>query len=80
MQGSARHLVPVLLKICINRGLGVISNTLLDSNIEELVLISGQQPKITKSKKSISNFKLRKGLDIGLKVTLRKKRMYSFLL
>ena len=72
--------IPKLSKICLNRGTGVISNPLLNSNIEELSLLSGQQPKVMKAKQSISNFKIRKGMNIGLKITLRKKKMHSFLI
>ena len=71
--------VPKFLKVCINRGIGFTSEQSLTSNITEVSLLSGQYPKVTKSKKSISNFKIRKNMKIGLKVTLREARMYSFI-
>lgn len=73
--------VPKLEKIVINMGLGeAIDNIkILDSAAEELALVSGQKPVITKARKSISNFKLREGYPIGVKVTLRRERMYYFL-
>jgi large subunit ribosomal protein L5 len=72
--------VPKLVKVVLNIGLGeAIQNVkLLDSAVEELKLISGQQPVITRAKKSIAAFKLREGMPIGCMVTLRKKRMYDF--
>ena len=72
--------VPRLRKITINMGLGeAISNPkLLDSGVEELRAITGQQPVVTKAKKSIATFKLREGQKIGAMVTLRKDRMYEF--
>lgn len=73
--------VPKLEKIVLNMGLGeAISNMkLLDSAVEELTIISGQKPVITRAKKSIASFKLRAGMPIGCMVTLRRKRMYDFL-
>lgn len=73
--------VPKLKKICINQGLGssMSNKKIIKSSIKEISLISGQKPIITKSKKAISNFKLRKNMDIGIKVTLRKNKMYEFL-
>jgi len=75
------HLVPKLKKIQINQGLGLIAqNTkFLNKKIEELKVITGQNPLITKAKKSISGFKIRKNMDLGLIVTLRNEKMYSFL-
>ncbi|CDR31430.1 50S ribosomal protein L5 [Acholeplasma oculi] len=72
---------PRLEKIVINMGVGdAVSNSkLLDQAVEELTLLTGQKPVITKAKKSISNFKLREGQAIGAKVTLRGDRMYYFL-
>ena len=72
---------PKLVKVVINMGVGdAISNSkLLDEAVEELTQISGQKPVITKAKKSIANFKLREGMPIGCKVTLRGERMYDFL-
>ena len=73
--------VPAMEKIVINIGVGdAVSNSkLLDEAVEELTLISGQKPVITRSKKSIAGFKLREGMPIGCKVTLRGERMYEFL-
>lgn len=73
--------VPRVEKVVINMGLGeAIDNIkILDSAAEELALISGQKPVVTKARKSISNFKLREGAPIGVKVTLRRDRMYYFL-
>jgi large subunit ribosomal protein L5 len=72
--------VPRLRKITINMGLGeAISNPkLLDSAVDELRAITGQQPVVTKAKKSIATFKLREGQKIGAMVTLRRDRMYEF--
>ncbi|WP_017473652.1 50S ribosomal protein L5 [Amphibacillus jilinensis] len=73
--------VPKVEKIVINMGIGdaVQNSKALDSAVEELKLISGQQPLITKAKKSIAGFRLREGMPIGAKVTLRGERMYEFL-
>lgn len=72
---------PKLVKVVINMGVGdAISNAkALDEAYEEMTLIAGQKPVITKAKKSIANFKLREGMSIGCKVTLRGERMYEFL-
>mgnify|MGYP006087512631 CR=1 FL=1 len=73
--------VPHLNNISLNMGLGDAKTNSkgLESAIEELTLISGQKPIITKAKKDISNFKIRKGWPVGCKVTLRSKMMYEFL-
>jgi len=73
--------VPKVDKIVINMGIGdaVQNAKVLDSAVEELSLISGQKPVITKAKKSIAGFRLREGMPIGAKVTLRGERMYDFL-
>lgn len=73
--------VPKLEKVIINMGLGeAIENIkILDSAAEEISIITGQKPVVTKARKSISNFKLRAGVPIGMKVTLRRDRMYHFL-
>jgi large subunit ribosomal protein L5 len=73
--------VPRLSKVIVNMGLGeAIENVkVLESASEELGLITGQRPVVTKARKSISNFKLRAGVPIGVKVTLRRERMYHFL-
>jgi large subunit ribosomal protein L5 len=73
--------VPVLKKICINQGMGaaIADKKLLDVSLNEMTMISGQKAVSTKSKKDISNFKLRKGMAIGVRVTLRGVKMYEFL-
>ncbi|KKE78564.1 50S ribosomal protein L5 [Oceanobacillus caeni] len=73
--------VPKVEKIVINMGVGdaVQNSKALDSAVEELSLISGQKPLITRAKKSIAGFRLREGMPIGAKVTLRGERMYEFL-
>ena len=75
------HEVPKITKITINRGLGEASknNKALDTSIQELALISGQQPVVTKARKSIAGFKIRDGMPVGIAVTLRKQLMYAFL-
>ncbi len=72
--------VPRMTKITVNMGLGeaLQNSKLIESGIEQLKVITGQLPIVTKAKKSISNFKLREGVPIGLKVTLRGNRMYEF--
>ncbi len=73
--------VPKLLKIVLNMGIAEATkdkNSIQDC-VNEMTLISGQKPIITKAKKAISNFKLREGQAIGIKVTMRGKRMYDFL-
>lgn len=73
--------VPRLRKIVVNMGLGIALQDpkVLDNAVEDLKLITGQQPVVTRSRKSIANFKLREGMKIGAKVTLRGDRMYEFL-
>ena len=73
--------VPVLEKIVINQGLGqaIGDKKILETAIEELTKITGQRAVTTRSKKDISNFKLRKGMPIGVRVTLRDTKMYEFL-
>lgn len=75
------HTVPKLKKIQINRGLGLAAqNTnILKKNIEEFERITGQKPIITRSKKAIAGFKIREDMELGLSVTLRGKKMYTFL-
>lgn len=72
---------PKIDKIVLNMGVGDATQNAknLDEAVQELSLISGQQPLITKAKKSIANFRLREGMPIGAKVTLRGERMYDFL-
>ena len=74
-------MVPKITKIVLNMGLGNNGNDkkILQNCVEDISLISGQKPVITKFKKSISNFKSRKGTAAGVKVTLRKNRMYEFI-
>ena len=76
-----QHQVPKIEKVILNMGLGeAIENPkILDSAVEELTLISGQKPVVTRAKKSIAAFKLREGMPIGCRVTLRRRRMYDFL-
>lgn len=73
--------VPKLLKICINQGVGaaVADKKLVDAAVAEMTLIAGQKAVPTKSKKAISNFKLRENMPIGSRVTLRREHMYEFL-
>ena len=75
------HQIPKIEKIQISRGLGIAAqNTkMLNKSIEEFRSITGQQPVVTKAKKSIAGFKLREEMELGVTVTLRKDRMYSFL-
>lgn len=72
--------VPRLSKIVVNMGLGegATNTKLLESSVEELGLITGQKPVVTRAHKSIANFKLREGMTIGCAVTLRGERMYEF--
>lgn len=73
--------VPKLKKISVNQGLGaaITDKKMIDTGIEEMTKITGQKAVATKSKKDISNFKLRKGMPIGVRVTLRGDKMYEFL-
>ena len=73
--------IPTIDKIVINMGVGdAVSNSkVLDEAVAELALITGQKPVITRAKKSIAGFRLREGMPIGCKVTLRGERMYDFL-
>jgi len=72
--------VPKLVKIVLNMGVGEATQNIkiLDAAVEELALIAGQRPVIRRAKKSIAAFKLRAGMPIGCKVTLRRDRMYDF--
>ena len=73
---------PRLVKITLNQGLGKLAindKKVIDKGIEEMTAITGQKAVATKSKKDISNFKLRRGMPIGVRVTLRGERMYEFL-
>ncbi len=72
--------IPKLVKITINMGLGEAKENakILESAVAEMALISGQKPVVTKAKKSIANFKVRQGMPVGAKVTLRGDSMYEF--
>ncbi|HAH36239.1 MAG TPA: 50S ribosomal protein L5 [Algoriphagus sp.] len=80
-QYSSVMQVPKLSKIVLNKGIGaaVADKKLVDQGVEELSLITGQRAVSTKAKTSVSNFKLREGMPIGAKVTLRGEKMYEFL-
>ncbi len=72
---------PKIVKVVVNMGVGdaIMNSKALDDAVAELTQLTGQKPVITKAKKSISNFKLREGMAIGCKVTLRGERMFDFL-
>lgn len=75
------HQVPKVTKIVVNRGLGEASQNskALESSLNELAIITGQKPVITRAKKAIATFKIRQGMPVGVMVTLRAERMYAFL-
>lgn len=73
-----KMLVPRLQKIVINMGFGIVSKDEQKTLVDDLTAITGQKPMLCKAKKSISNFKLREGMVIGAKVTLRGDRMWEF--
>ncbi|HEY9891641.1 MAG TPA: 50S ribosomal protein L5 [Candidatus Sericytochromatia bacterium] len=75
------HEVPKVVKISINRGLGEASQNAkaIESSLNEIAIITGQKPVITRAKKAIAGFKIRQGMPVGVMVTLRSGRMYSFL-
>jgi large subunit ribosomal protein L5 len=75
------HQVPKVVKITINRGLGEASSNAkaLESSLAEIATIAGQKPVVTRAKKAIAGFKIRQGMPVGMMVTLRGDRMYSFL-
>ncbi|MEB3289049.1 MAG: 50S ribosomal protein L5 [Leptolyngbya sp.] len=75
------HQVPKVVKVTVNRGLGEASQNAkaLESSLNELALITGQRPVVTRAKKAIAGFKIRQGMPVGVAVTLRSDRMYSFL-
>lgn len=81
LQVKNQFALPALKKIVVNVGVGeaVSNKKVIDNVVEQIELITGQKPVITKARKSISTFKIRKGLAIGVKVTLRGKRMYHFM-
>ena len=74
-----KMLVPRLQKVVINMGFGIVEKDVQKGIIDDLVKLSGQKPILCKARKSISNFKLREGMVIGAKVTLRGERMYDFM-
>ena len=73
--------VPKIVKISVNRGLGEGSRNSkeLEISLKEIATVTGQQPVVNMSKKSIAGFKIRDGMEVGASVTLRKEKMYSFL-
>jgi large subunit ribosomal protein L5 len=75
------HQVPKVIKVTVNRGLGEAAQNAkaLESSISEIALITGQKPVVTRAKKAIAGFKIRKGMPVGIMVTLRSERMYAFL-
>ena len=75
------HEIPKLTKIVLNMGVGdaITDKKKLNNAVEEMAMIAGQKPEITSARKSIATFKLREGMPIGCKVTLRSDRMYEFL-
>jgi large subunit ribosomal protein L5 len=75
------HQVPKVIKITINRGLGEAAQNAksLEASINEIALITGQKPVVTRAKKAIAGFKIRQGMPVGIMVTLRGERMYAFL-
>jgi len=75
------HQVPKFEKVVINRGLGEGAQNakFLEASINEIAIIAGQKPVVTRAKKAIAGFKIRKGMPVGMMVTLRSDRMYNFL-
>lgn len=75
------HQVPKLVKVTVNRGLGEAAQNAkaLESSLTEISVITGQKPVVTRAKKAIAGFKIRKGMPVGIMVTLRSDRMYAFL-
>lgn len=75
------HQIPKVAKVTVNRGLGEASQNAkaLESSLQELALITGQRPVVTRARKAIAGFKIRKGMPVGVMVTLRADRMYAFL-
>ena len=76
-----KHEIPKLVKISVSCGLGLNAQnrTFLQKATDEIRLITGQHPVLTKAKKSIAGFKIREGMPLGLTVTLRREKMYAFL-
>lgn len=75
------HQVPKLVKITVNRGLGEAAQNAkaLEASVNEIALVTGQKPVVTRAKKAIAGFKIRQGMPVGIMVTLRGERMYAFL-
>lgn len=75
------HQVPKLVKVTLNRGIGEAAQNAkaLESTLNELAVITGQKPVVTRAKKAIAGFKIRQGMPVGVTVTLRSDRMYHFL-
>ena len=71
--------VPRLAKVVVNMGIGIAEKDAFKNCTDDLAMVTGQKPLVTKARKSISNFKVREGMNIGAKVTLRGDRMYEFL-
>jgi large subunit ribosomal protein L5 len=75
------HQVPKVVKVTVNRGLGEAAQNAkaLEASLNELAIITGQKPVVTRAKQAIAGFKIRKGMPVGIMVTLRAGRMYAFL-
>ena len=75
------HQAPKVIKVTVNRGLGEASQNAkaLEASLKEIAIITGQKPVVTRAKKAIAGFKIREGMPVGVMVTLRSDRMYSFL-
>jgi large subunit ribosomal protein L5 len=75
------HEVPKVVKVTINRGLGEAAQNAkaLENSLNEIAVITGQRPVVTRAKKAIAGFKIRQGMPVGIMVTLRRDRMYAFL-
>ncbi|WP_404789641.1 50S ribosomal protein L5 [Altericista sp. CCNU0014] len=75
------HEIPKIVKVTINRGLGEAATNAksLEASLNEVAIITGQRPVVTRAKKAIAGFKIRKGMPVGIMVTLRRDRMYAFL-
>lgn len=80
-QYSNIHQVPKVIKVTVNRGLGEAAQNAkaLEASLTEMAIITGQKPVVTRAKKAIAGFKIRKGMPVGIMVTLRSGRMYAFL-
>ena len=75
------HRVPKVIKVTVNRGLGEAAQNAksLEASLQEMAIITGQKPVVTRARKAIAGFKIRKGMPVGIMVTLRSERMYAFL-